>query len=125
MGSSNFDHRQGAWPIRLVLKSLTCSGMALYQAAGHVIRGISCGSELVLAIVVAGCAGRPEPGTHTSASRCRCRCRAARRMWPCRLGLDGLRKGDTLEVKVRALLAERRQRIGYERMLVAATAACR
>lgn len=37
----------------------------------------------------------------------------------------GLKKGDSLEVKVRALLAERRQRIGYERQLVSALAACR
>ncbi|AXO90850.1 hypothetical protein DZC75_10780 [Pseudomonas parafulva] len=37
----------------------------------------------------------------------------------------GLRKADSLEVKVRALLAERRQRIGYERMLEASNAACR
>lgn len=37
---------------------------------------------------------------------------------------DGLRKEDSLEVKVRALLAERRQRIGYERVLVAAVASC-
>ncbi|WP_049696597.1 hypothetical protein [Pseudomonas fulva] len=36
-----------------------------------------------------------------------------------------LRKTDSLEVKVRALLAERRQRIGYEREIVAANAACR
>ena len=36
----------------------------------------------------------------------------------------GLRKGDSLEVKVRALLAERRQRIGYERLLHAAVSAC-
>ncbi len=36
----------------------------------------------------------------------------------------GLRKEDSLEVKVRALLAERRQRIGYERELVAAVASC-
>lgn len=36
----------------------------------------------------------------------------------------GLRKSDPLEVKVRALLAERRQRIGYERQLVAAVGAC-
>lgn len=35
-----------------------------------------------------------------------------------------LRAGDSLEVKVRALLAERRQRIGYERELVAAVTAC-
>lgn len=38
---------------------------------------------------------------------------------------DGLRKGDSLEVKVRALLAERRQRVGYEKQLVAAIGACR
>lgn len=37
----------------------------------------------------------------------------------------GLRKTDSLEVKVRALLAERRQRIGYERELGAAASACR
>lgn len=37
---------------------------------------------------------------------------------------EGLRKGDSLEVKVRALLAERRQRIGYERELEAAVLSC-
>ncbi|MCH5583096.1 hypothetical protein [Pseudomonas syringae] len=36
----------------------------------------------------------------------------------------GLKKTDSLEVKVRALLAERRQRIGYERELQAAVFAC-
>lgn len=36
----------------------------------------------------------------------------------------GLKKSDSLELKVRALLAERRQRIGYERQLVAAVGAC-
>ena len=35
-----------------------------------------------------------------------------------------LRKTDSLEVKVRALLAERRQRIGYERQLIAVGYAC-
>ncbi len=37
---------------------------------------------------------------------------------------EELKKSDSLEVKVRALLAERRQRIGYERQLVAAVSAC-
>ena len=37
----------------------------------------------------------------------------------------GLKKADSLEMKVRALLAERRQRMGYERELVAVAAACR
>lgn len=38
---------------------------------------------------------------------------------------EGLRRGDPLELKVRALLAERRQRIGYIRELEAAAGACR
>ncbi|KTT24275.1 lipoprotein [Pseudomonas oryzihabitans] len=37
---------------------------------------------------------------------------------------EGLRRSDGLEVKVRALLAERRQRIGYERELVATVVTC-
>ncbi|MEG0248106.1 MAG: hypothetical protein RR726_37350 [Pseudomonas sp.] len=36
----------------------------------------------------------------------------------------GLHKSDSLELKVRALLAERRQRIGYERVLLSAVTAC-
>lgn len=40
------------------------------------------------------------------------------------LAAAGLKKADSLEVKVRALLAERRQRIGYEKELVAAVSAC-
>lgn len=38
---------------------------------------------------------------------------------------SGLAASDSLEMKVRALLAERRQRIGYERELLAANEACR
>ncbi|MFK1433040.1 hypothetical protein ACIU0H_05165 [Pseudomonas aeruginosa] len=37
---------------------------------------------------------------------------------------EGLRRTDPLEVKVRALLAERRQRRGYELELLAANRAC-
>jgi hypothetical protein len=37
----------------------------------------------------------------------------------------GLSKTDSLEVKVRALLAERLQRIGYEKELRVAVSACR
>jgi len=36
----------------------------------------------------------------------------------------GLLKSDSLEVKVRALLAERRQRAGYERQLLASVKSC-
>lgn len=38
---------------------------------------------------------------------------------------DGLRKSDSLELKARALLAERRQAKGYIRELLAANEACR
>ncbi|MNN99534.1 hypothetical protein D3C81_2192030 [compost metagenome] len=38
---------------------------------------------------------------------------------------SGLRKTDSLETKERALLVLRRQRIGYEKQLPAAVAACR
>ena len=37
---------------------------------------------------------------------------------------QNLKKSDSLEVKVRALLAERRQHLGYERELLAAVKAC-
>lgn len=37
----------------------------------------------------------------------------------------GLRQTDILELKVRAQLADRRQRIGYARELLAANEACR
>ncbi|NRH42251.1 hypothetical protein FEZ61_10120 [Pseudomonas sp. MS15a(2019)] len=45
---------------------------------------------------------------------------------PCRVKepAEGLRKKDSLEVKVRALLEERRQRIGYEQALVATVVTC-
>lgn len=36
----------------------------------------------------------------------------------------GLKSADPLELKVRALLAERKQRIGYETLLLAAVSAC-
>lgn len=37
---------------------------------------------------------------------------------------EGLKKSDPLQVKVRALMAERRQRMGYEVQLLAAVSAC-
>lgn len=50
-------------------------------------------------------------------------CRAPEVSAPAWAAAD-LRKADSLEVKVRALLAERRQRIGYEKQLEAAVSAC-
>ncbi|MET3051955.1 hypothetical protein ABXV19_09025 [Pseudomonas alkylphenolica] len=84
---------------------------------------------VVLALVVllvAGCAARVEPEVRTVRVEVPVQvpCRAPEVAVP-PWAAAGLRKTDSLEVKVRALLAERRQRIGYERQLVAANQACR
>ena len=65
-------------------------------------------------LALAGCGGRVEPQVP---------CRAPEVVVPTWVAA-GLRKTDSLEVKVRALLAERRQRIGYEGLLRAANSAC-
>lgn len=81
---------------------------------------------IVCALFLAGCAGRAEPETQYVRVEVPVQvpCRAPGVAVP-PWAADGLRKGDSLEVKVRALLAERRQRIGYEKQLVAAVSACR
>ncbi|MBV4500352.1 hypothetical protein [Pseudomonas shirazensis] len=78
------------------------------------------------ACVLAGCAGRaePEPQYIRVEVPVQVPCRAPDVLAP-PWAAEGLRKADNLEVKVRALLAERRQRIGYERVLEAAVASCR
>ncbi len=84
------------------------------------------GSALVvLALLLNGCAGRVEPEIRTVRVEVPVQV-------PCRTpdvavppwAAASLRKTDSLEVKVRALLAERRQRIGYEKELAAAAGAC-
>lgn len=80
----------------------------------------------VLALALAGCSGRIEPQVQYVRVEVPVQvpCRApdvAAPAW----AAAGLRKSDSLEVKVRALLAERRQRIGYERLLEASVGACR
>jgi hypothetical protein len=84
------------------------------------------GGGLLVGLILAGCASRTEP----QAQYVRVEvpvpvpCRAPEVTVPS-WAAAGLRKSDSLEVKVRALLAERRQRIGYERLLEAAVDACR
>jgi len=82
---------------------------------------------LGICLLLAGCAGQPvgEPEPHVVRVevpvQVPCRVKApAVPAWAAK----GLRREDSLEVKVRALLAERRQRIGYERELGAAVEAC-
>lgn len=80
---------------------------------------------LGLVFALAGCAGRQEAEPRTV----RVEVPVA---VPCRVpaievpawATTGLRKGDDLQTKVRALLAERLQRIGYEAQLLAANRAC-
>ncbi|MFT2160362.1 hypothetical protein [Pseudomonas putida] len=81
---------------------------------------------LALGLGLAGCAGRTEPEIRYVRVEVPVQvlCRAPEVAVPT-WAADGLRKADSLEVKIRALLAERRQRIGYERLLEATANACR
>ncbi|HHX0995497.1 TPA: hypothetical protein ACU6GT_000617 [Pseudomonas aeruginosa] len=80
---------------------------------------------MLVMVALAGCAGRQEAEPRTV----RVEVPVA---VPCRVpavevpvwATAGLRKGDDLQAKVRALLAERRQRMGYEKKLEAALHAC-
>ncbi|AEF21446.1 hypothetical protein [Pseudomonas fulva] len=87
--------------------------------------------RLILLVVLAGlagCAAKPPAEPETRIVRVEVPIEV-----PCRTkevavppwAASGLKADDSLEVKVRALLAERRQRIGYERELLAANEACR
>ncbi|MGU1463081.1 hypothetical protein ACSEVU_26940 [Pseudomonas aeruginosa] len=81
---------------------------------------------MLMIVALVGCAGQVEPEPRTV----RVEVPVA---VPCRVqsvevpvwATAGLRKGDDLQAKVRALLAERRQRIGYEAQLLAANQACK
>lgn len=111
----------------LAVHSETCrSGKDTFLAACRIVRGFACGSGVGLALALLGCARHAEPQVQYVRVEVPVQV-------PCRTpdvevpywAAAGLRKTDSLEVKVRALLAERRQRIGYESMLRAGNAACR
>ncbi|UVE48699.1 hypothetical protein KS461_10165 [Pseudomonas chlororaphis] len=80
---------------------------------------------LLFVLLLAGCAGR-EPDVRTVRVEvpvlvpCK-----TQEVVPPPWAAAGMKKSDGLEQKVRALLAERRQRIGYERQLLASVSACR
>ncbi|HFQ8054065.1 TPA: hypothetical protein ACHTCR_005964 [Pseudomonas putida] len=84
------------------------------------------GRLLLVCLLLAGCAGKVEPQVQYVRVEVPVQvpCRAPEVSVP-QWAAAGLRKTDSLEVKVRALLAERRQRIGYERLLEAAANGCR
>lgn len=113
--------------MRLGLDPHTCgSGMRGFRAASRVICVFACRSGLALSLGLAGCAGKVEPQVQYVRVEVPVQvpCRAPEVAVPA-WGAAGLRKADNLEVKVRALLAERRQRIGYEKQLKASVEACR
>lgn len=79
--------------------------------------------------VMAGCAGRPVADPEPQVIRVEVPvpvpvpCRVTIPMAPA-WASAALRKGDDLETKVRALVAEREQRMGYEALLLAASRSC-
>lgn len=76
-------------------------------------------------VLLAGCANRePDVRTVRVEVPVLVPCKTQEVTVPTWAAMD-LKKADSLEVKVRALLAERRQRIGFERELAAAIEACR
>lgn len=108
----------------LVLNSETYGrGKGALQAACRIARGFACGSGLALAMQ--GCAARAESAMQYVRVDVPVQvpCRAPEIAVPA-WAAAGLSKTDSLEVKVRALLAERLQRIGYEKQLEAAVSSC-
>ncbi|HCR1546597.1 TPA: hypothetical protein ONA52_000357 [Pseudomonas aeruginosa] len=81
---------------------------------------------MLVMVALAGCAGQvePEPRTVRVEVPVEVPCRVPPVEVPA-WATAGLIKSADLQTKVRALLAERRQRIGYEEELKAAVAACK
>lgn len=78
-----------------------------------------------LVVILAGCAGRePEVRTVRVEVPMLVTCKTQEVAVP-PWSAASLKKADSLEMKVRALLSERRQRMGYELQLEAAVTACR
>ncbi|MBC2659930.1 hypothetical protein H7A76_31260 [Pseudomonas sp. MSSRFD41] len=80
---------------------------------------------LLACLLLTACAGHRDPEVRTVRVEVpvQVSCRAPVVPVPA-WAAGSLKKTDSLEVKVRALLAERLQRIGYERLLEAAVLAC-
>ncbi len=101
------------------------AGAAIFGRCSRKAQVVQVVQVLGLVFALAGCAGRQEAEPRTV----RVEVPVA---VPCRVpavevpawATTGLRKGDDLQTKVRALLAERLQRIGYEAQLLAANRAC-
>lgn len=84
------------------------------------------GFLLAVAALLTGCAGQVQPEIRYVRVEVPVQvpCRAPEVAAP-QWAAFGLKETDSLETKVRALLAERRQRIGFEKQLEAAAIVCR
>ncbi|MFG8604980.1 hypothetical protein ACEOVY_29100 [Pseudomonas aeruginosa] len=80
---------------------------------------------MLVIVALAGCSGQvePEPRTERVEVPVAVPCRVPAVEVPA-WATAGLKKSDDIQTKVRALLAERRQRIGYEAQLLAANRTC-
>ncbi|MNJ59406.1 hypothetical protein D3C77_550890 [compost metagenome] len=113
--------------MRVAVKPRLCGGGAAWnQAASLAFRSFAPGFGLAVALALSGCAGKAVPQVQYVRVEVPVQvpCQAPEVAVP-PWAASGLRKDDSLEVKVRALLAERRQRIGYEGQLVASASSCR
>lgn len=98
---------------------------SILRLARRILYSFACRGGVVIALAVQGCAVREESEVKYVRVEVPVQvpCRAPEVAVPA-WAAAGLRRTDSLEVKVRALLAERRQWIGYARQLAAASAAC-
>ncbi|HFK2005017.1 TPA: hypothetical protein ACGW3W_004351 [Pseudomonas aeruginosa] len=98
------------------------AGAAIF---GRCSRKVQVVQVLGLVFALAGCAGQvePEPRTVRVEVPVAVPCRVPAVEVPA-WATAGLKKSDDIQTKVRALLAERLQRIGYEAQILAANQAC-
>ncbi len=101
------------------------AGAAIFGRCSRKAQVVQVVQVLGLVFALAGCAGRQdaEPRTVRVEVPVAVPCRVPAVEVPA-WAAAGLRKDDDLQTKVRALLAERLQRIGYEAQLLAANRAC-
>ncbi|WP_199637018.1 hypothetical protein JEM67_20790 [Serratia sp. PAMC26656] len=80
---------------------------------------------VVCALVLVGCAGAPQTPSYVEVKvPVAVPCKTADVARPA-FAVDQLPIGATIDVQMRALRAERHQRIGYEKELIAANEACK
>ncbi len=113
--------------MRVAVKPRFCGGRLAWNLAESLaFLRFAPGFGLAVAVALSGCASKAVPQIQYVRVEVPVQvpCRTPEVTVPS-WAAAGLRKTDSLEVKVRALLAERRQRIGYERELAVVADACR